>query len=987
MAKWSWQSVVPVYFFIFLTGTAGLIYQVAWHKYLSRMLGSDSIATAIILAAFLGGLSAGYYLCGKFTIRTNNHFRVYAILEGIIGLWGLAFPLIFRIADGLTRSWSFAPPLTIIGQGLFCSLLLMGIPTMAMGGTLPFLTRGVSRTLAEASHVHARIYAINTGGACLGTLLAGFYLIPEYGLSASTTIAAVLNFGSGAFFLALAARTKAVAPAAPAPAAAPAAAVPLPAAVLYAIAFLSGFYVMTLENILIRLTGFAIGSSAYSFSLIVAVFILCIALGSMAFDSRKRSRERVLFFNQLTITVSLVLVYLTLDSWPYWAHVIRISLQPDFPGMISYYAAIFGALLLIFIVPVGCMGATVPILFHELKRELHQVGRHSGFLFSLNTIGNLCGSLAGGIIFYYFFNNAGVFATAILLAALSTWLAGWNLPGRFTRAALCLCAAALILVITTPFYNQDHFHLGTFRLRTPLAYSLSLPGNFFKFYNMAGKLLFYDDDPVATVAVLEFPLDQRFKQNPRAIVVNGKADSHTVGDLPTLKLLAHLPALLAENRRQVMVIGLGTGVTAGELTLYPDVQNIDVAEISPSVVKALVNFDHLNQGLRNDPRVTMHNGDAFRILARSRKKWDIIISEPSNPWVSGVDSLFSREFYRRAREQLNSHGLLAQWAHYYDASPAMLAMIANTMQQEFPFVRAFVVRDGDLLFLAANHDFSSTDLQRAETLWRDNNRVRESLDPIHLTSLDAILLKEIWSPTYIRDNFSDSPQQTLDHPRLHYMAGRDFFLGSLVPGDFLFSPSSAAYQDEYLLNRKYPGQSSFPLSQETLAALLRSADDTEYNPPALSVSLTMKAILSAPRDHQFSEEERGSYGTDLLPLVIGTATAEADWKKAGLAAFSYREKGEKLLEHTQHFRNWIAAYPLDGLYNLLREGIARGHDARESNWCALQLALKILQERGDVNTAKKIMTKLTRGRDGKIVLAEEDENLIAMVNTIMTKRQ
>jgi spermidine synthase len=987
LTKWSWHSAVPIYFFIFLSGSAGLIYQVAWHKYLSRILGSDSIATAIILAAFLGGLSAGYYLCGKFTTKTKNNFRAYAILEGIIGSWGLAFPLIFRLVDELSQSWSYAPPLAMIGQGLFCSLLLMGIPTMAMGGTIPILTRGISRSLAEATHVHARIYAINTGGACLGTLLAGFYLIPQYGLSASITIAAILNLSAGGFFLALARQTQALAPEQNSPI------IPdhpdlkhLPAAVLYAIAFLSGFYVMTLENVLIRLTGFAIGSSAYSFSLIVAVFILCIALGSIAFDRQERLRDKALFFNQLTITVSLVLVYLTLDSWPYWAHVIRVSLQPQFPGMTSYYVAIFITLLLIFIIPVGCMGATVPILFHEIKRDLRQVGRHSGFLFSLNTVGNLVGSLAGGIIFYYFFDNAAVFSTAIMLAALSTGLASWNLPKRFAWASLCLWALALILIITTPFYNQNNFIYGTFRERVPLEYSFSLPKTFFKLFNTDKELLFYEDGPVSTVSVIESPFDQRFMQKPRSLVVNGKNDSSTLADLFTLKLLTHIPALLAESRQRVLIIGLGTGVTAGEMTLYPDVQGIDVAEISPTVIKALPNFDSFNHELRNNPRVSILAGDAFRILARSHKKWDIIISEPSNPWVSGVDSLFTREFYRRAKKQLNSKGLFAQWAHTYDASPAILAMIANTMQQEFAYVRTFITTNDDLLFLASNHDFSGTDLKSAEALLQGNNKVRESLGSIYLGSLDAILLREIWSPTYIKDFLSDSPLQSLNHPRLHYLAGKDFFMGSDVPEDFIYSPRSAAYKDEYLLARKYPSWGNFPFSQETYNYLMLSARDTDYTPPPIFISLSIKAILSYPRGHRYTDQEKITYGTDLLYLIIGPSAAEVEWQRAGLGGLSFRDKTEILLEHIQHYRNWIAYYPTDGLYTLLRDGIEHGKDIKEKNWCALQLALILLQEQGDINTSKMLMSKLIKGNDGKIILAEEDAGLLLMVNTNLAKR-
>src|SRR5512139_767166 len=192
--------LVPVYFFTFVTGAAGLIYEVAWQKYLSRILGSDSVATAVILATFLGGLSAGYYLCGKLTTKVRNHFKAYAFLEGIIAVWGLFFPVIFGVLDSATRGWTFSPPILVVLQGLLCSGLLMGVPTICMGGTIPFLTRGISQSVEEATGVHAKIYGINTAGAFMGTLIAGFFLIPLLGLPLIVMDTAILNFSAAMFF-------------------------------------------------------------------------------------------------------------------------------------------------------------------------------------------------------------------------------------------------------------------------------------------------------------------------------------------------------------------------------------------------------------------------------------------------------------------------------------------------------------------------------------------------------------------------------------------------------------------------------------------------------------------------------------------------------------------------------------------------------------------------------------------------------------------
>ncbi|MEI7671664.1 MAG: hypothetical protein WCK00_06080, partial [Deltaproteobacteria bacterium] len=525
---------------IFLTGAAGLIYQVTWQKYLSRMLGADSIATAIILATFLGGLSLGYLLCGRFSTRIKHPLRGFALLEGTIGIWCLAFPQFFAAIDGLTRSWSFSPPGWIILQGGLCSALLIGVPTLCMGGTVPLLTRGISRNLQEATAVHATIYSINTAGAVLGALLAGFYLIPRFGLPVTVRGTALVNLGAALFFLLIAARVK------PQPVEenipvsvddTEQGARQFPAPVLYIIAFASGFYVMLLENVLIRFTNFSMGSSSYSFSLIVAVFILSIALGSFIVGRLPQVNASLLFWNQLLIGVLLLLVYLSLDTWPYWAHVIRIGFQPNSVGFWQYYASVFIVLTGVLILPVGCMGATIPLAFHELKRELHTVGKHSGQLLSWNTIGNLTGSILGGVVFYYFLNNQRIFLVAVLLAAYSVCLIARYLATRmYLFAGGLLAVLALCFMVFTPFYDQNHFMIGTFVKQQMLGYSLNGPNSFFENSNRGSKLLFYDDDPVSTVGVLDSGVKPPFKKNNLSIMVNGKSDSATTGDIYTIKL-------------------------------------------------------------------------------------------------------------------------------------------------------------------------------------------------------------------------------------------------------------------------------------------------------------------------------------------------------------------------------------------------------------------------------------------------------------------
>jgi spermidine synthase len=977
--------LVVVYFFTLLTGAAGLIYEVTWQKYMSRILGSDSMATAIILATFLGGLSAGYYLCGKLTTKVRNHFKGYALLEGIIAVWGLLFPVIFGAVDWATRGWSFTPPLLILLQGLLCSALLMGVPTLCMGGTIPFLTRGISQSVEEATGVHAKVYGINTAGAFMGTLAAGFFLIPSLGLPLTVMETALLNLSAALFFFFASAKLKSrqAENSDPSPVGEQVVsqgglpAFRYPPLVLYTVAFLSGFYVMTLENVLIRFINLSLGSSSYSFTMIVSVFVLAIAIGSYVVGRLRRLPQGLLFFNQLFIALLLLILYFSMDTWPYWAHLVRISIQSNIAGFWAYYANIFLVLTLVLVLPVSLMGATVPITFHEIKRDLANVGKHSGFLFSWNTIGNLVGSLVGGIVLFYLFDLPGIFSLAIFFAALSACLVAWRVSKKYFTVSTAMAATALVLAATTPFYETSHFMVGTFRFRSPQSHSMSGPHEFFMDLTKGRTLDFYKDGPESSVGVMEhLPMAHFGGRKPISIIINGKSDSSTVADIYTLKLSAHIPAILSPRRRSVMVIGLGTGVTAGELTLYPDIERIDVAEISQTVVEALPYFSSANHNVHKNPKVRIEIGDAFRILGRSKNKWDIIVSEPSNPWVTGVDLLFTKEFYALAKEHLSAGGVLLQWLQIYDANLQMVGMIVNTVMQEFRRCHVFLSNSGDLLIVATDKEFTRDDLEKAEEVLRINGAVRASLDEIHLSSLDAILLRELWPPSYARAFFSKFGIQTMDYPRLHYVAGKTFFMGVTMSSDGLLGPGPIPYLSDYLLVKKHPDWVNLAMNSEAFNSFLESARDVlRGNNLPMEPAVRLKGYLNNSDRFPLTKQEKQFFMVDLIPLITGRAKDEEAWTKIGLKGASYRRKVEAMLSHISQHRDWIAPFPIDGLKALLEEGIIRGVDDYEKNWCALQLAFLLAYERANGIQIKAVLDRLKKDTDGRVLLKRGDEGL------------
>jgi spermidine synthase len=976
--------IYPLYGFVFATGAAGLVYEVTWQRYLSRLMGSEAIATAVIMGVFLGGLSLGYFLCGRLSARVASPLKAYALLEAIVAAWGLLFPTIFGAFSALTASWSFEPPVWMIAEGALGAFLLIGVPTICMGATVPMLTRGVSPTLRESTGVHARLYGVNTAGAFVGTLVAGFCLIPALGLPLTVMGTALVNLGAAVFFFLI---SRSLSPAQEGEGAAPegepaipsapagAASLARPRVILYAVAFLSGFYVMTLENVLIRVANLSFGASSYSFALVLSVFLLAIAVGSLCVDRMRRLGPRTLFLNQLVLLSLLVGLFAILDLAPYLAHLVRIAFQPNASGFVLYYVAVFLAIAAVLALPLSFAGATLPLAFHELKQRLDLVGRHSGTLLSWNTFGSLTGSLVGGIVLFSLVDCPRVFLVAIAGVAASLLLVSLQLGRAHRAAAACLLAAATVLVGVAPSYDVGHFLLGTFRTRAATPESYLGPTKFFEAYDRNLRTLFYDDDAMSSVAAVETIVGER---RSRAIVVNGKCDSDTAYDAYTMKLLAHFAVLFAKEPRSALVVGVGTGVTLGEIARYRAVERIDAAEISPSVIAALPLFAPFTGGVDRDPRLRIHAGDAFRVIGRGASTWDIIVSEPSNPWVTGVDALYSVEFYELVRRHLNPGGVFVQWIHIYDSSDAMLGMVANTIRSEFTDVNVFVGGDGDILFLASAAPITSDDLRRAKERLAAEGAARRSLDELEIASLDGLLLRQVWSSSFLDDRFYGRGLQTLDNPRLHYLAGRAFFEGTGIRSDDALEETTAYYWDEYLIAREHPDWPQRPVTRaEVEAAYAATRLDLPPKVKSLRTSwfLDLKARLADPSSVPREEQAKNGLSLPLIALSGARAGDDAAWAAVGLGGVSLRKKAEAMLEQLRKWRRWVDPYPIDGLKATLREGLERS-DGAARNWFGLTLACILLRERAPDAEIASSIGELARDGGGRIVIGPGDEALL-----------
>ena len=767
-----------------LTGTTGLVYEVAWQKSLAILLGSHSEATAAVLALFLGGLSVGYALFGRVTRRVVEGARaagrpprlllLYGAVEASIGVWALLFPLLFAGAQALSVRLPAGPEAAAFAVDVALCALLIGPPTILMGGTIPILTQALARSLQDATRFHAFVYGFNTAGAFAGALAGGFFLIPWLGIPGTLRWMGCVNLLAGSLFAALGLRPG---PATPSPQE-PGAPRPQGFGDYALVAALLGFGMMAVQTVLIRIGGLAFGASHFTFAMVVAVFVLCIALGSLAvsaFDRIPRSAPAVCIF---ALAALLLALYRPLPDAPYYAHVLRTFFRDLDAAFYPFWLAAFLCILAVLALPVGLAGATLPLLFHQLRREVGNLGDVAGRLYSWNTVGSLLGALLGGYVLLVWLDLHHVFRLAIAAVALAGLVLTVRVHGLSRAGAAVLGAAALGGLVFAGAWEPQRLSAGLFRYRAPGPASYQGPDVMLA---GAASIPFYDDDPTASVTVME---SHRSGLRAVAIITNGKPDGtlvvgghdSLVGDYPTMALAALLPCLFAERCEEAFVIGYGTGVTVGEFAALDAMRHVEVAEISRGVIRAAPYFEDGNQGASRSDKVHIVRSDAYRALLRSDRTFDAIASEPSNPWVTGVEMLFSREFLEAAKRRLRPGGVYAQWFHTYETDQATVELVLRTFASVFDDVAVWFTMGPDLIVLGLERGAPAADLDRLAARAGAPD-FTEGLRRAGIGSLPALLAHEVLPRGVVRSAPLGTDVHTLLHPLLSQRAARAFFRG------------------------------------------------------------------------------------------------------------------------------------------------------------------------------------------------------------------
>lgn len=686
----------PLFFLFFLSGVSGLVYESIWSRYIRLFVGSAATAQILVLSLFMGGMGLGALLIGRTVAQLRRPVVVYGVVEGLIGLYALAFPHLQEAATGLCYDVVFPA----LGGGIGVGLVKWGLagalilpPCILLGTTFPLMSVGILRRDPDrAGSILGLLYFTNSFGAALGALLSGFVLVGRLGLPGALMFAGALNL----LIMVVAMRDRTYVP-------------PIPrsdvaaqgrdqrgamAWLFLAVAFGTGLSSFMYEIGWIRLLSMILGSATHSFEVMLSAFVLGLALGGLWVRRRMdryRRPELVLAVVQLLMGMAAIA---TLPAYLWAVDALGAMLGDKVPRTetlwLQFNVVRYGLCLLVMLPATFCAGMTLPLL---TKVMLARGGAEGvvGRVYGVNTIGAICGAIAAGLLLMPVIGIKGVIVVGALvdvvlgLALLRSELLSGHAPAGTVRLLRTGALGSLLMLGFGLAYPLDPMVLSSSvfrRGRTRL----------FDEY----RLLSYVDGRTASVTVIE----NTALRGHHVIYTNGKPDASVVlerwpadrdpelgpsmaGDEPNQMLVGIVPLMVRPQSTRVALIGFGSGVSAHTILGSPVLERLDTVEIEPEMVRGARFFRPLNDRAYDDPRSHFVYDDAKAYFAASGAKFDLIISEPTNPWVAGVSSLFTVEFYRQTKRYLKPGGLLAQWIQGYELSDELLITVLAAIDREF----------------------------------------------------------------------------------------------------------------------------------------------------------------------------------------------------------------------------------------------------------------------------------------------------------------
>ena len=680
----------------FLSGVAGLIYQIVWMRYLSTIFGTSELAIVTVLVAYMGGLAVGAWSASKVLHRLPRPVLAYAVLEGAIAASALIVPWLLRAVGGIHRSvWGGQPAPPPDGgvpealAYLALGVVVLLVPTACMGATLPILSKGVVHRSEQIGRRVGGLYALNTFGAVAGTLLAAFLLIPQIGLWKSSLVGVGLNLVVAVVGWRLAGPRVAPEPESERRSE-PSSSRATPnggafAYVVLSVMLLSGAFAFAYEILWSRLLSHLLGGSLYAFATMLAAFLAGIAGGGLLgarFSSDSRHAAGRLAVVQLATGVVTAAIFQLLGS--------DTVLHAGSGASLAAQAALCAAVLM----PATlCLGATYPLAVRSLTDTPSQAGTIAGRVYAWNTVGAIVGAVVAG----YFALPAFGYAVSFKIAVAGNLLLGTvilfsirPLPKRTAG-----CAALLTIACLAAYHPAPPLRL---LAMSPASRSNRPPP--------AAALVYHAVGHSASVAVLQQRGAFQIRTNgmPEAEIFPRGAGSLSY---TTIRWMPALPKVLRPQSESILVVGFGGGVVLEALP--KGYRTIDVIELEAEVIRAnrWLADQRANDPLK-DERINIIVNDARGSLGLTQKRYDIIVSQPSHPWTAGASHLYTREFFQLSSEHLNSGGLFVQWlgAHFVDGP--LFRSLCATMVDVFPHVHVYFIEDNFLLVgsnSSLDHDY------------------------------------------------------------------------------------------------------------------------------------------------------------------------------------------------------------------------------------------------------------------------------------------
>lgn len=750
----------------FVSGFAALIYQMLWFRHLGFIFGNTVHAATTVVAAFMAGLALGAWIFGRLAHRVRHAVRLFGALELGVGLYALLMPLLFELLRQAYR-WTYLhvsddmSVLTLLRFAL--AFLLMLIPTTLMGGTLPLLSEAMLRRRSDFSRRLGWLYGINTLGAVSGVVAAGFFLIPNLGLHGTNQVAIAANglIGLAALVVGRAGALRPVepdlSPAAPAPAM-------RPRWILLASA-LAGFVALGFEVLWFRALILVFGSTTYSFCAMLAVFLLGIAIGSVALSRlADRVRRPMLLFAAAEIALGAAM----------WWSVRRFDAQAEF--LLGYLAAhgftwpdLLTAQLIItarmLLLPTIMMGLAFTVAGRAVRETFTSSARAVASVYTFNTVGCVLGSLCGGFLLLPWLglemSIRAMLSLALLLGLLVVWVDGAARPrlkGAVSAAVLLVLAGVWLggqqwdhkLLSSGPYFGPHNMVSDG---RVVLRQQLSLK-----------KLVFYKEGVTATASVIEA------EDGALSFIMDGKVEADTgARGMVVQRMIGHLPMLFHPNPRKVINLGLGAGVTLGSLGRYP-VDWLEVVEIEPATTNVAALWAAYNHDVIHDPRLRVTINDGRNHFFCTSNRYDVITSDPYEPVVGGASHLFTVEHFRQAKACLAPGGIMGQWVPMYELSQRDFLAILRSFTHVF--TNSVLFFNGVDIVMLGFRDEVHLDV---DVLRRNFERpeVRESLAGVGILSPETVLGMMVAEMSQAPQLVGEGPLHTDGHPIVEFSAPKN----------------------------------------------------------------------------------------------------------------------------------------------------------------------------------------------------------------------